>query len=83
MFERKVNVVGAMISVNEMVDSPVNCLIKNFLSRHKLKRGVALWITFADYIRLLRVSTSSKSETSKFRDRCERVKGGRNATGKI
>ena len=70
MFERKVNVVSAVISANKIVDSPVDHLIKYFSSWHKLKRAVAWWIRFADYIRMLKVQGSSKSETrvSKFQD---------------
>ena len=70
MFERKVNVVSAVISGNKIVDSPVDRLIKYFSSRHKLKRAVAWWIRFADYIRMLKMQGSSKSETraSKFHD---------------
>ena len=63
MFERKENVVGAAILAPKIIDSPVDRLIKYFSSWHKLKRAVALWITFADYIRLLKAQGSSKSET--------------------
>ena len=70
MFERKVNVVSAVISANKIVDSPVDHLIKYFSSWHKLKRAVAWWIRFADYIRMLKVQGSSKPEirASKFHD---------------
>ena len=70
MFERKVNVVSAVISANKIVDSPVDHLIKYFSSWHKLKRAVAWWIRFADYIRKLKVQGSSKPEirASKFHD---------------